>query len=280
MNPKEKKYIIICELDQTDNILFPIFINKKDTSGKFLAFFVLENSFGRVYFVTCLYYNYSLIKYYFYLLILVALPITEQGVEDAAITTIQTSTTGDEIITIQTTVDPTLTSLQSTVEPEVTSFQSTTELEVTTLQSIVESNMTSSQSIIEPEVTSTISTNTTEEIPDTTSPPVKDVVEATTETQNSTQEITTFNVTKVEVIKDKLSEQIRKILKHYQQPEPVGFPGAPIPDPLSLPDLKKSVGILDMVMNNITVHGLSKFEVDQINVDLKNMTVRFFFVRL
>lgn len=228
----------------------------------------------------------------------VALPLAEENVEDIATSTTQSTTSIDEI-TIQTTVEPEVTSIQSTVDPEVTSLQSVVELEVTSPQSTVDPEVTtpqstvdpgvtspqstvdpevtSLQSVVEPEAPSTLSADTTSEIPTTTSEPTKNAVEVTTVAQKPTQTITAFNSTTAEIVKDKLSEQIRKILKHYQQPNPTGFPGAPIPDPLNLPDLRKSLGIVDMVLNNITVHGLSKFEVDQINVNMKNMTVRIFF---
>jgi len=111
------------------------------------------------------------------------------------------------------------------------------------------------------------------------------VVETTTEqlelTTNSTGdgETTTVavnNTVPAEVVKDKLSEQIRKILKHYQRPDPVGFPGAPIPDPLSIPPMNKDFGMAYMTFKNMTVHGLSKFKVENVNTDLKNMKVSVF----
>ncbi|XP_029344336.1 uncharacterized protein LOC100166777 isoform X2 [Acyrthosiphon pisum] len=133
--------------------------------------------------------------------------------------------------------------------------------------------------------TATVPTDTTTEIVnETTAEPLEtttnDVVPTTNDDVVPTLELATSEATTavnntlpVEVVKDKLSEQIRKILKHYQHPDPVGFPGAPIPDPLSIPPMNKDFGVAFMTFKNMTVHGLSKFKVENVNTDLKNMRV-------
>ncbi|XP_050538459.1 neurofilament heavy polypeptide-like [Daktulosphaira vitifoliae] len=75
------------------------------------------------------------------------------------------------------------------------------------------------------------------------------------------------------MVKEKLSEQIRKVLLHYQRPDPIGFPGAPIPESLSIPPMRKNFGMADMTFTNMTIHGLSKFTVERVNTDLDNMQV-------
>ncbi|XP_015599884.1 uncharacterized protein LOC107269941 [Cephus cinctus] len=71
----------------------------------------------------------------------------------------------------------------------------------------------------------------------------------------------------------RLGDQIRAILKHYQQTDPVGFPGAPIPDPMPVPDMKHSFSIYTMNFKEINVYGLSKFRIDNILSELKLMQV-------
>lgn len=72
----------------------------------------------------------------------------------------------------------------------------------------------------------------------------------------------------------RLGDQIRAILKHYQQDDPIGLPGAPISDPMSIPDMQNSFSIYSMEFKNIQVFGLSKFRIDKIDSDLALMQVR------
>lgn len=46
----------------------------------------------------------------------------------------------------------------------------------------------------------------------------------------------------------KLSETIMTILEHYKQDDPLGIPGAPIPDPMPIPDMKKSFSMARLNM--------------------------------
>lgn len=63
------------------------------------------------------------------------------------------------------------------------------------------------------------------------------------------------------------------MIEHYKQEDPVGFPGAPIPDPMDVPDMKKSMGMANLNMMQVKTHGLSKFRIHSINMDLKAMKV-------
>ncbi|XP_012060257.1 PREDICTED: uncharacterized protein LOC105623473 [Atta cephalotes] len=71
----------------------------------------------------------------------------------------------------------------------------------------------------------------------------------------------------------RLGDQIRAILKHYQQDDPVGLPGAPIPDPMPVPDMKHSFSINTINLKKINVYGLSKFRIEHIESELARMQV-------
>lgn len=71
----------------------------------------------------------------------------------------------------------------------------------------------------------------------------------------------------------RLGDHIRAILKHYQQYDPVGLPGAPIPDPMPVPDMKHSFSMYTMNFKKIHVHGLSKFRIEHIESELALMQV-------
>ncbi|XP_050432370.1 uncharacterized protein LOC126840567 [Adelges cooleyi] len=92
-------------------------------------------------------------------------------------------------------------------------------------------------------------------------------------TLNATADGNTNITLSSDAVTNRLSEQIRKILKHYQKPDPIGFPGAPVPDPLAIPPMKKNFGLADMTFSNMTVHGLSKFTVERVNTDLDHLQV-------
>uniref|UniRef100_A0A8D8ZML5 Uncharacterized protein n=1 Tax=Cacopsylla melanoneura TaxID=428564 RepID=A0A8D8ZML5_9HEMI len=73
---------------------------------------------------------------------------------------------------------------------------------------------------------------------------------------------------------DKLSDQIRLFLKHFQQKDPIGIPGAVLPDPMPLQDLSKSMGLLGSVsFKNVKLYELSQFRLTHINTDLEHMQV-------
>ncbi|XP_019700204.2 uncharacterized protein LOC109503583 isoform X2 [Harpegnathos saltator] len=71
----------------------------------------------------------------------------------------------------------------------------------------------------------------------------------------------------------RLGDQIRAILKHYQQDDPVGLPGAPIPDPMPVPDMKHSFSMYTMHFKQINVYGLAKFRIEHVESELARMQV-------
>lgn len=70
-----------------------------------------------------------------------------------------------------------------------------------------------------------------------------------------------------------MSERILEILEHYKQPDPVGLPGSPIPDPMSVPDMRKSFSVGTMNCKNQSLHGLKNFRIQHILVDINAMKV-------
>jgi hypothetical protein len=71
----------------------------------------------------------------------------------------------------------------------------------------------------------------------------------------------------------KLSDQVRLILDHYKQEDPVGLPGAPISDPMPIPDMKHSFTYATMHFKSAHVHGLSRFRIEHIKSDLAALQV-------
>jgi hypothetical protein len=71
----------------------------------------------------------------------------------------------------------------------------------------------------------------------------------------------------------KFSEQVRLILDHYKQEDPVGLPGAPISDPMPIPDMKHSFTYATMHFKSAHVHGLSRFRIYHIKSDLAALKV-------
>ncbi|XP_072388618.1 uncharacterized protein [Diabrotica undecimpunctata] len=69
----------------------------------------------------------------------------------------------------------------------------------------------------------------------------------------------------------KLSETLLEVLNHYKQPDPLGIPGAPIPDPMPLPDMTKSFSVGRMFFKNMKLHGLKKFRIQHLMVDVTKM---------
>lgn len=78
-----------------------------------------------------------------------------------------------------------------------------------------------------------------------------------------------------QVAENRLALQLYAIIEHYKNEDPIGFPGAPIPDPMSVPDIKKSLGVATLNMMKIQAFGLSKFRIASINVNLEAMKVLF-----
>lgn len=70
-----------------------------------------------------------------------------------------------------------------------------------------------------------------------------------------------------------MSDYVLKILDHYKQEDPVGIPGAPIPDPLPVPDLSHSFSVGNMKMRNVKLYGLTNFRINQVKANIAVMTV-------
>lgn len=71
----------------------------------------------------------------------------------------------------------------------------------------------------------------------------------------------------------KVSDQVRAILEHYKKDDPVGLPGAPVPDPMPIPDMKHSFSVATMQFRTANLYGLSKFRIEHIQSDLAAMQV-------
>lgn len=68
---------------------------------------------------------------------------------------------------------------------------------------------------------------------------------------------------------NKLSDQVRLILEHYKNPDPVGLPGVLIPDPMHIPDKTQDITFgITLKLLNTHVHGLSKFQIESINTNI------------
>jgi hypothetical protein len=222
-------------------------------------------------------------------LISVALPVAGDGQNEsvATATELQPTTEPPTPPTPEppTTVQPIYTTTEIVYMAPVEPVETTTEnVDYTTIEPVESTTENADQTTVLPidttpvivYKTTTELAETTTELADTTTELVETMTEGVIETTSisSSEATTAVNHTMpAEVVKDKLSEQIRKILRHYQRPDPVGFPGAPIPDPLSIPPMNKDFGMAYMTFKNMTVHGLSKFKVENVNTDLKNMRV-------
>ncbi|XP_037708075.1 uncharacterized protein LOC119546072 [Drosophila subpulchrella] len=68
-----------------------------------------------------------------------------------------------------------------------------------------------------------------------------------------------------------IAAQVEAMLEHFQQEDPQGLPGVPVPDPLEVPNVKKSMGMANLDMKQVKAYGLSKFRIDKMNLDLKEM---------
>ncbi|XP_039479149.1 uncharacterized protein LOC120443853 isoform X1 [Drosophila santomea] len=76
---------------------------------------------------------------------------------------------------------------------------------------------------------------------------------------------------KIKESQAKIAAQVEAMLVHFQQEDPQGLPGVPVPDPLEVPNVKKSMGMANLDMKQVKAHGLSKFRIDKMNLDLKEM---------
>lgn len=72
-----------------------------------------------------------------------------------------------------------------------------------------------------------------------------------------------------------MSENILAILEHFKQPDPVGLPGADIPEPYPVPDMKQTISSFTTVyFKNTAVYGISKFRILYVNAEIGAMEVR------
>ncbi|KPI93554.1 hypothetical protein RR46_10814 [Papilio xuthus] len=71
----------------------------------------------------------------------------------------------------------------------------------------------------------------------------------------------------------KMSDQILVILEHFKQPNPVGIPGAEVPDPYPVPDMKQSLSLGTLYFKNTAVYGISKFRILYVNAEIGAMEV-------
>lgn len=79
------------------------------------------------------------------------------------------------------------------------------------------------------------------------------------------------NVTKI--TEKKIGERLLEILEHYKQPDPVGVPGVPIPDPMDLPDMKQSFSMGTMNFMKQKLSGLKHFRIHHVVADINALKV-------
>lgn len=75
-------------------------------------------------------------------------------------------------------------------------------------------------------------------------------------------------------IESAVTQQIYGLLEHYKQTDPVGLPGAPVPDPFPVDDVKRSIGMGTLTMKNTKAYGFSKFRIKSVKLDLNGLMVR------
>ncbi|KAL0803403.1 hypothetical protein ABMA28_017356 [Loxostege sticticalis] len=84
-----------------------------------------------------------------------------------------------------------------------------------------------------------------------------------------------FDQAKIEDGEKKLSENILDVLEHFKQPDPIGVPGASIPDPYGVPDMKQTLTFgTTLNFKNTAVYGISKFRIKYINAEIGAMEVQ------
>lgn len=87
--------------------------------------------------------------------------------------------------------------------------------------------------------------------------------------------VAAINVGDKAAVENALTAQIYGLLEHYQQVDPVGIPGAPVPDPFPVPDVKKSIGMGTLSMKNTKAYGFSKFRIKSVKLDLNALKVSY-----
>nr|XP_022901278.1 uncharacterized protein LOC111414229 [Onthophagus taurus] len=79
-----------------------------------------------------------------------------------------------------------------------------------------------------------------------------------------------LNITQLGQIK--ISQYVRNIVEHYKQKDPVGLPIQEIPDPLTVDEMVTSLPSVEkLLLKQIKIHGLSKFKVDKVIIDVSKM---------
>lgn len=81
------------------------------------------------------------------------------------------------------------------------------------------------------------------------------------------------NAQNKKVAESQLSAQIIALLEHYKQTDPLGIPGAPIPDPFPVPYTKQSIGMGTLTMKDTLAYGLSKFRIKSMSLDVNQLMV-------
>nr|XP_019542053.2 uncharacterized protein LOC109412868 [Aedes albopictus] len=71
-----------------------------------------------------------------------------------------------------------------------------------------------------------------------------------------------------------ISAQLFAVIDLYKQEDPVGLPGATVPDPMPIPEIKQSFSIAKMHMKNVLAYGLSKFRIKMFKTELNTMKVQ------
>ncbi|CAH2099578.1 unnamed protein product [Euphydryas editha] len=92
-------------------------------------------------------------------------------------------------------------------------------------------------------------------------------------------DITTTTETPMKEEEVKMSEYILKVIEHYKQPDPEGWPGAKLPDPFLIPDSNQFLAFgTNLDFKNTTLHGVNKFRIVYINTDIGKVECRAVFV--
>lgn len=92
--------------------------------------------------------------------------------------------------------------------------------------------------------------------------------------------IETTTISKLAEGEQKMSDYILQLLDHFKKPNPVGFPGAKIPEPYYVPDIKHSIPVGTMYFKNTTLYGVSKFRILHVEAEIGAMEVCIFCLQI
>lgn len=76
------------------------------------------------------------------------------------------------------------------------------------------------------------------------------------------------------VAENRLTTQVLAVVDHFKQKDPVGIPGAPVPEPMIIPMIEQSFSVGKMKMTNVSIFGLSKFRIKYSKIDLNSMSAK------